>query len=243
MAFLIDQKPIAPDRLRDQLLEKPEFLADHPEILERVRQVLITRKLASRGSQRLALIQGKWKFLTHVAFTPGLGRSDAPEVLIEFTDYTCAPCRASASAVREAVLERKNLRVAILLLPLGDALAEYAARVALAAYRQDPQRFTELHHRLMEKQGPITQQSIIDAVTDLHFDVDQIERESSSAEIRRYFQQVRNFAEELEISGVPAFVLNDQLLLGGVTSAQLNKLIDSTAVPRTVAAAGTNPVQ
>jgi protein-disulfide isomerase len=76
-----------------------------------------------------------------------------PRVLLEFTDYACNPCRASAPVVREAVAARKDLRVAILLIPTGGALAEHAARIALAAYRRDPERFVRLHTRMMEPGG------------------------------------------------------------------------------------------
>ena len=61
---------VSPARLRTTLLEQPQFLADHPELLEAARAVLQTRMLATQGSERAALIQGKWQALTHVAFTP-----------------------------------------------------------------------------------------------------------------------------------------------------------------------------
>jgi len=215
----------SPDAMRTQLLAKPEFIADHPEILARVQALLLSRKLAAEGSQRMELMRGKWRFLTHAAFTPTLGPADAPRVLLEFTDYTCSPCRASAPAVRETLAVNKDLRVAVLLYPTGGALAEYAARIALAAYRQDPERFAALHTRLMEQGAGLSQESILGAVRDLGFDVDQIERESGSDETRRYLNQVRLFSEELEISAVPAFVLNDKLMMGGVGAKQLKELI------------------
>lgn len=214
--------------MRAKLLAHPEFVADQPEILEKVRAVLLSRKLAAEGAQRVGLMRGKWRFLTHVAFTPTIGPADAPRMLLEFTDYTCNPCRASAAVVRETVEARKDLRVAILLFPTGGALAEYAARIALAAYRQDPERFAQLHTRLMEQGGALTQESILSAVRDCNFDVDQIARESQSDELRRYLEQVRLFSEDLEISGVPAFALNEKLVMGGVGARQLGQLIGSS---------------
>lgn len=221
----------SPERLRTRLLEAPEFLADHPEILSAAQAVLQSRALASQGSERAELIRTKWQSLVHVAFTPTLGRADAPLVLLEFTDYTCEPCRASAHALSETLSANSDVRVAVLLLPTGGALAEYAARVALAAYRQNPEQFSELHALLMDPSEHVTQDSILAAVAKLGFDIEQIERETASDESRRYFSQVRMFAEDMHISGVPAFVMNEQLVLGGVTSAQLATLVQ--AVRRT----------
>ena len=216
-----------PDAMRAKLLANPEYLADQPEILERVRTVLLNRKLAAEESQRVALMREKWQFLSHVAFTPTLGSPDASRVLLELTDYTCEPCRASAASVREAVTSRRDVRVAVLLYPIGGAIAEYAARIAIAAYRQDPDKFAELHTRLMDSRGELTQDRILDALRELKFDVDQVERESQSDETRRYMQQVRQFSEDMEISGVPAFLCEGKLVMGGVGSRQIQSLIGS----------------
>lgn len=229
-AALWSRMPIGEERLHAVLLEDPEFLADRPEILRAVDTVLQNRALALQGSQRAQLIDTKWQYLLHGAFTPTLGSPDAPLVLIEFTDYTCEPCRASTPAVNQVLRESTDVRAAVLLLPIGGALSEYAARVALAAYRQKPDGFAELHHRLLEPEGQFSQQAILDALKDLGFDVEQVEREAASAESRRYFDQVRMLAEDLRISGVPAFAMNEQLLLGGVTYEQLSELVDTARV-------------
>jgi len=226
-AILWHRVDVPPDRLHAQLLAEPEFLADHPDLLQGAEAVLQTRRLAAEGAQRVALMRGKWQFITHPAFTPTVGPANAPLTLLEFTDYTCEPCRRSAPAVREMVDANSDVRVAILLMPTGGALAEYAARVALAAYRQDPARFASLHNRLVEPEGPLTQEGILATVSELQYDVDQITREANSSDTRRYFKQVRMFAEEMNIIAVPAFVLSDQLILGGIKSAQLDALIES----------------
>lgn len=223
---------VSPQRLRRALIEQPEFLADHPEILEAGRAVLESRLSASQGAERAALIQDKWQSLIQVASTPTIGSADAPLVLLEFTDYTCAPCRASAPAVSAALQGNSDVRVAVLLLPTGGAMAEYAARVAAAAYRQHPDRFAELHHRLLQPAGQLTQASILAAVREVGYDTEQIERDASSLESRRYFEQVRMLAEDLRISGVPAFALNEQLVVGGVTSGQLAALINAARAAR-----------
>lgn len=231
-AVLWSRSEPSPERLRAMLLGKPEFLADHPDVLEAAGAVLQTRMLAAQGVERAALIRQKWQALTHVAFTPAIGSPDAPLVLLEFTDYTCEPCRKSAPAVSEALNGNADVRVAVLLLPIGGALAEYAARVAWAAYRQNPNRFAELHHRLMNPTAQLSQDSVLATARALGYDIEQIEREGATAQSRHYFDQVRMFAEDLHISGVPAFALNEQLVLGGITAAQLEALIQEARATR-----------
>lgn len=222
---------IPADRLHAQLLEQPEFLADHPDVLSAAQVILQNRRLAAESVQRAALMSGKWKSLLHPAFSPTLGAADAPMTLVEFTDYTCEPCRLSAPAVRDTLKANGDLRIAILLMPTGGALSEYAARVALAAYRQDPSKFPALHEQLISHEGPLTQESILAAAGSLRYDVEQISREASNSEVRRYFGEVRNFAEEMNVYAVPAFVLRGQLILGRVKSKQLSEMVETGRVP------------
>lgn len=229
--------PLREDTVKRELQVDPEVLADHPEVLERVRTVMLNRRLTSEGTQRQGLIEGKWQSLVHAAFTPTIGTPDAPRVLLEFTDYTCAPCRASAPLLREGLAKISGTRVAILPLPIGGAMSDYAARIAVAAYRQNPERFAELHIRLMESRGALTQNAILDALRDLHFDAQQVEHDSESDEIRHYMEQVRSFAEDMKVSAVPSFVVGNRMVLGGVSATQVESLLATRSDTKPVKAA------
>ena len=84
----------------------------------------------------------------------------------------------------------------------------------------------------MNPTAQLGQDSILAAARELGFDIEQIEREAATAESRRYFDQVRMFAEDMHISGVPAFALDEQLILGGITAAQLETLIQAARATR-----------
>jgi protein-disulfide isomerase len=211
--------------LRGVLLSNPEFLADNPDILQGARNVLQTRALASAVLARRKIIREKWATLTLPAFAPTLGDSKAATVLIEFTDYTCGPCKASAAIVNEALLKNPDLRVALMFVPIGGAVAEYAARVAYAAYQQNPAKFAVFHRELMAENQALTQQLVLEAAARAGLDVSQIQEEVSVQRNRLYIDQARVFAADLDIMGVPAFVLNGQIIVGGLTTSKLNQLI------------------
>ncbi|MEP7246648.1 MAG: SCO family protein, partial [Gammaproteobacteria bacterium] len=231
-ALLWSRSEINATRIRAVLIEHPEFLADNPQTLDAARAVIQTRMLASRGAARARLLREKWQSFTHAAFTPSLGNRASSSVLIEFTDYTCVPCKTSAPAVRQALSDNPDLRVAIMLLPTGGAMAELAARVAVAAYRQNPEQFRVLHELLMEEKAPLTQAIILARAAAAGLDVEQIEREIGNIEHRRYLERVRLFATDLEVTGVPAFSMGEGLVLGGVSPTSLRKLIQSSSAVR-----------
>jgi len=215
--------------LRVVLLNNPEFLADNPDILQGARNVLQTRALASAVLARRKLIREKWATLTLPAFTPTLGDTKASSVLIEFTDYSCAPCKSSAAIVSAALVKNPDIRVALMFVPTGGAVAEYAARVAYAAYQQNPAEFAVFHQQLMAEDQPLTQQLVLDAASRAGLDVAQIQEEISVPRNRIYIDQARMFASDLDLAGVPAFVLNGEIIVGGLTMPKLNRMLSASA--------------
>jgi protein-disulfide isomerase len=214
-----------PGRLRTLLLKNPQFLADDPQVLAAVRAVLRGRQLNAEGEARERLLAGRWGRFTHVAFSPSLGNPAARSMLIEFTDYGCEPCRASAQAVLDAVRSHPDLRVAIMLLPTSGAVSEFAARVGYAAYRQNPLQFARFHDLLMREQDRLSESGVLAQAAAAGLDIEQIQQDLGTAEVRQYLAQVRSMADDLHVSGVPTFVIGRRLLAGGVSGAQLADLI------------------
>ena len=45
-------------------------------------------------------------------------------------------------------------------------------------------------------------------------------------QVLQYLEEVRRLAEELGVTGTPAFVIGDQILFGGTTAADLKTELD-----------------
>ena len=216
--------------LRQALLQNPEFLADNPDILQAARDVLQTRALAGAARSRSKIIRDKWATALLPAFAPTLGDAKATSVLIEFTDYTCVPCKSSAFVINQMLTDSPHIRVVLMFVPIGGAVAEYAARVAYAAYQQNPQKFAAFHQTLMDEKQPLTQQIVLDAASRTGFDVSQIEEEVGVQETRSYLEKSSMLATDLNIVGVPAFVLNGEMIIGGLTPSKLKQLLGKSVM-------------
>jgi protein-disulfide isomerase len=226
---LLPQIGVSPERIHATLRADPELLADQPELVEAANAAIRRRAQASDAAARATLLRGKWSSFTSAATSPRLGNPAGSLLLIEFTDYACVPCKASAGVVRQAVAERPDLRVAIVLLPATGAMSELAARVALVAYRNDPKRFQDLHQRLMEEKRALSQQVIAEHVSAAGLDVETVFQGIADPDHRQYLGQARAFAADLGVAGVPAFALGGALLLGGVSATTLNTLIENAS--------------
>ena len=224
-----------PEAVRDALLEDPEILAGAPQIMASAQAVIRSREQNAQAAARRELIGAKWARVMNASFAPGLGDSEADSVLMEFTDYGCEPCRATAPAVEAVLDSMAHTRVVILLLPTSGPVSEFAARVAYAAWLQDPGRFVKFNRRMMSSREEFTPQTILRHAADCGLDLEQLQEEMNSSEVRAHLAQVREFAEDLHVGGVPTFVGDGRLLSGGVSAAQLGAFARS--IPRTMTAA------
>jgi hypothetical protein len=213
------------DALRTWLQRDPEFLADHYELVSAAERIVRSRELQNDVRWRKQLVADRWLTYLDPAFAPSLGARSASTVLVEFTDYACEPCRASAAAVKHTVETLPELRVALFILPTSGDLSEYAARVAFAGYRQNPERFATLHDRLLNISGPLTSAGILHAAQDAGLDTNQIEVDLRSGEVRQYVARARQFAQDLHVAGVPYFLLDGRMLAGGVSEAKLKSFV------------------
>ncbi len=211
--------------LQDALLRRPEFLVANPQFVAAAETQRQTQFLASQATARSRMLETRWKPLLDTAFTPSLGNRAAPRLLLEFTDYLCEPCRASAVAVERLVESDADVRVAILFLPTHGASSEWIARCALAAYMQNPARFPRLHESLMRSQQPLTQERVMALAAEAGFDEEQMADDIGRPETRRALENMNELAQDLNIAGAPAFAMRGSLLMGGATVGRLQEFV------------------
>lgn len=218
------------ERAAYRFLEKnPQFLVDHPDLVEASASVAESHRLAEKASERRALIAGKWASTLHASFSPCLGPLNGTLGLIEITDYLCAPCRGSTIPIGKALAAYPDRQVIILFVPISGALSEFAAAFATACYFINPVAFARLHGDLMEGSAP--DQALIEKYARARgFDVDAVVREMESPRVGRYLIAARSIAEELGLTGVPAFLNpRGELQLGGIDQARAVAMIGPTS--------------
>ncbi|HLY55934.1 MAG TPA: DsbA family protein [Stellaceae bacterium] len=219
--------PPGGDELLRALAANPAFLADHPELIERAAAVEGARRDDHESARRRDAMAGTWKSAFHPAYSPQLGTPDAPLLLIEFTDYLCAPCRASAPDIDASVGRARDVRMALMLVPVSGALSDYAAQLAAGCYFTRPPGFAALHAALM-RGGEPTQERIDAAAAAAGYDAETV-RAATAEPVRLYLDKARRLAEALGLSGVPDFLgESGRLLTGGVSAAMLDDLIAHT---------------
>jgi protein-disulfide isomerase len=148
-----------------------------------------------------------------VGTAPVLGSSNAPLVLVEFTDYQCGFCKrfhdTTMADLTKSYIDTGKLRVVSRNLPLGfHNNAEPAAQVALCSHQQ--QKYWPMREKLFANSTQLTAANFMKAAEELKLDMGAFR---SCLDGKTFAGQVAKDAQDaatVGITGTPSFILGKQ---------------------------------
>jgi protein-disulfide isomerase len=189
--------------VREYLLSHPEVI---PEAMERLQRREQARAVKTAGGGITKAYAGAF-----------MGNPNGDVTLVEFYDYNCGICRSNLPVVRELVRRDPNLKVVFRELPILAPSSQDAAYASLAAARAN--RFAPFHTALFGA-GPVSKQSIAAAARAAGVTV-PAQDPAAQQEIARNLETMGT----LRITGVPSWVVGDEVMIGGQSVEALQKAI------------------
>jgi len=152
-----------------------------------------------------------------------LGNPNGSKTIVQFTDYACGYCRATAPEIEAMVAADPQLRVVVREWPIFQG-SENAARMALAAAKQGKY---ETFHNALFALGPPTLENIRLAAGKAQIDMERAKADGSSDEATAELAQNMALARQLGFTGTPSFVINGELYEGAIGRAALEKAVNA----------------
>jgi protein-disulfide isomerase len=142
--------------------------------------------------------------------SPSLGQTNAPLVLVEFTDYQCPFCKRAHDdfmpGVRKKYVESGKLRVVSRNFPLNFHVnAEPAARAALCAHQQ--QQFWPMYDKLFSMATELYATNFLKAAVELNLDPQAFTACLETKAVTAQVEHDKVDAATAGITGTPSFVL------------------------------------
>lgn len=155
-----------------------------------------------------------------------VGNPNGDISLVEFFDYNCDYCRDSAMHVRELLRTDSNLRLALRSFPLHGAASTEAAQVTWAVGRlAGAQRAYEFHTRLMDSRGPLDGPRALAIAAQMGFDAPRLRQLMNDDVGRLAAENNLRLAQKLGLTGTPAFIVGEDIVLGAVGVDRLRRAI------------------
>lgn len=210
-----------------------QYIVNNPDIvIEALRQIQI-RENKQKAQTVAAKIQLNSKNIYNDGYSYVGGNPNGKLTLVEFLDYQCGFCKKAHPVITQFLKENPDIRYIVKEFPVLGEKSRYAAQAALAAVTiKDGRYYKSFHNNLMTYKGALNNQAVLDLADDAGLDTEELQNAMQSPDIIKNIRTTYTLAKELNISGTPYFIFNDQILPGVPTRAILDDIVQSyTASP------------
>jgi len=205
-----------------------EYLVNNPDVLREAIEALDKRDKATAEAERQKTVASQAGPLFSSKYQATIGNPKGNATLVEFFDYNCHFCKGALPDVTKLMKDDPNLKLVLKDFPvLGPGSVE-AAKVASAARNQLPgDKFWAFHTKLLATHGPVGKTEALAVARDLGLDMDKLNKDLESPEVKAGLDEVMALADQLQINGTPTFVVGQDLVVGAVGFDQLKDKVDS----------------
>ncbi len=201
------------------------YLLEHPEIVVEALQAFEAKRAAEDAARAKETIAALIDQLNVNPLSPVGGNPDGDVTIVEFYDYNCPYCKREAPQIAALLADDGNIRFVYKEWPILSPESEVAARVALAAWRQDEEAYRRLHDAMMAHRGKLDKDTIMAYAAAEGLNMEKLEEEMTSGPVEAEIQHVRQLAKQIGLTGTPAYVIDGTLVTGAVGIEELRKLV------------------
>ncbi len=201
-----------------------DYIRNNPEIVVDALRQLELRQRQAEAQEVERQIALNSEALLNDPGSPVGGNPNGDVTVVEFFDYRCPYCKAVSPSLSQLLEDDGNIRFVYKEWPILGPVSVTAARVALAARKQD--MYEEFHERLMGVSGQLSEVMIFDIAADLGLDIDRLREDMDSPDIENMLRRNATLADSLKITGTPAFVIGDVLVPGALELSDLKALVE-----------------
>lgn len=189
-----------------------EYLLGNPQILVRMSEALEKHQTEQRLSQVRKTISESSQEIFKQSNGMEAGNPQGDVTVVEFSDYNCPYCKRAFGHLVKLIEKDEKIRVVMKEFPIFGERSEGAARIAIAAAKQD--KYFDMHAALLKNRGPNNEQVALKLAEKLGLDMDKLRADANSEETRKIIAQTRNLGNRLGITGTPFYLVGDKVIPG-----------------------------
>lgn len=217
--FTPDETKGIEEIVRDYIMKNPGIILDAVETLNK-------RQEEAADEQIRRIILSRKEEIFKDPATPVGGNPRGDVTIVEFFDYQCGYCKRVFPRLKELLANDGNIRFVFKEFPILGPKSVFAAQAALAAWRQDKEKYVRFHDALMLSKGSLSKAKVFRFATDSGLDIDRLKVEMEDTSIKQIIGETLDLASALNINGTPAFVIGDTVVPGAVDIATLRSLVE-----------------
>ncbi len=193
-----------------------EYLIANPEILFEVQDAMQAKQEEQRLAKANAVIADNHDTIFAAEGDLVLGNPNGDVTVVEFFDYNCGYCKRAVGDMQALIKSDDNIRFVLKEFPILGPDSVAAHRVAMAVHRLAPEKYGEFHLTLLGGQAHADEQTALAVAESLGLPEDSVRAAMEEDNGDETIRQSYALANELGISGTPAYVVGKELISGAV---------------------------
>ncbi|MCR4266483.1 DsbA family protein [Nitratireductor sp. ZSWI3] len=209
--------------VRDYLLQNPEILLEMQDALEkkqREEQEVAQRQVLEKQSDAIF----------NSEFDGIFGNPEAPITVVEFFDYNCGFCKRALGDMQALVEENDDVRFVLKEFPILSPESRDAHVVSMAVHAIAPEKYAEFHEKLLGGETRANGDVAMKIATGIGVDEAKLRAEMGDPSIQQRFAKTYELANQLAVTGTPAYVIGKNVVFGALgKNALLEKIEEARA--------------
>lgn len=164
---------------------------------------------------------------------PVLGNPDASNTIFMFSAYSCGYCSRVHSELMRVLQDRDDVRVVVKNFSIHGPMSDAPARAMIAAKIQSNEKAVALDKKLFEgyytqeevadqsKVAEVIEKNVLKLAKEVGLDVEKLKTDMAGPVVARELAQVRDLANQFNITGTPYLIINDQAFPGAIPYDQI----------------------
>lgn len=202
------------------------YLLDNPEVIMEAVGVLEQREQSAQAEADIAMAQENAELLYNDPTSWVGGNPEGDITIVEFLDYRCGYCKQAHPEVTQLIESDGNIRYIVKELPILGDQSVLASRFAVAVKMEaGDDAYETVNDALMTMRTDVTPEALLRLANTLGLDSDAILAQMDSDDVTDVIARNRALGQQLDITGTPTFVVEDQMLRGYVPGAQMAEIV------------------
>jgi protein-disulfide isomerase len=205
------------------------YLIAHPEVLQEALGELEKRQAAADAEKKEVAVKDNAKDLFNSTRQVVLGNAAGDATMVEFFDYNCGYCKRAMADMLDLLHSDPKLKIVLKELPVLGPGSMEAAQVAVAVRMQDADgtKYLEFHQKLLGGRGQADRVRAMAVAKDMGLDMERLEKDLQSEEVKTSIEESLRLAETLGISGTPTYVVGREVVVGAVGLDALKEKVNA----------------
>ncbi len=197
-----------------------EFLDKNPEVILKSVANYQEQQQNAQKQQASQALQALKNDVFNNPDSPAYGPKDGVKV-VYFYDYNCPACKMMFNNLEAYMNEHKDIRIIFKEYPIFGEQSENIARVALAVYKTQQDKYYAFHTGLMKYQGRLDQAGTEKILASTGLDVEKIKKEAAKQTYTDIIADTTELAQKLGATGTPLVIIGDEVTLHALTVPQI----------------------